>query len=43
MRGDAPGRAHRRGGAEFFIDTLLFCGAILLLANSLDKEAEARI
>jgi len=29
---------------NFFFDTLLFCGAILLLANSLDKEpAVARI
>ena len=23
---------------NFFFDTLLFCGAILLLANSIDKE-----
>ena len=23
---------------SFFFDTLLFCGAILLLANSIDKE-----
>ena len=29
---------------NFFFDTLLFCGAILLLANSIDKEpAVARI
>jgi hypothetical protein len=27
---------------NFFFDTLLFCGAILLLANSIDKEAVAR-
>jgi hypothetical protein len=26
---------------NFFFDTLLVCGAILLLANSLDKEAVA--
>ena len=26
------------GALNFFFDTLLFCGAILLLANSLDKE-----
>lgn len=24
---------------NFFFDTLLFCGTILLLANSIDKEA----
>jgi hypothetical protein len=24
---------------NFFFDTLLFCGAILLLANSIDKES----
>jgi hypothetical protein len=34
---DAPRRAHRRSCAEVFFDTLLFCGAILLLANSIDK------
>ena len=29
---------------NFFFDTLLFCGAILLVANSIDKEpAVARI
>ena len=26
---------------NFFFDTLLFCGAILLLANSIDKEPAA--
>jgi hypothetical protein len=26
---------------ELFFDTLLFCGAILLLANSIDKESAA--
>lgn len=26
---------------NFFFDTLLFCGAILLLANSIDKEPES--
>ena len=26
------------GALKFFFDTLLFCGAILLLANSIDKE-----
>ena len=26
---------------NFFFDTLLFCGAILLLANSLEKEPAA--
>jgi hypothetical protein len=35
--GDASGRAHRFGCAELFFDTLLFCGAMLLLANSIDK------
>jgi hypothetical protein len=39
MRGDAPGGAHRRGGAELFLRHTAFCGAILLLANSIDKEA----
>jgi hypothetical protein len=33
----ARGRAQRRGCAELSFDTLLFCGAILLLANSIDK------
>jgi len=29
---------------NFFFDTLLFCGAILMLANSIDKEpAVARV
>jgi hypothetical protein len=28
---------------NFFFDTLLFCGAVLLLANASDKEAVARI
>jgi hypothetical protein len=33
-----------RVALNFFFDTLLFCGAILLLANSIDKEpAVARI
>jgi hypothetical protein len=26
---------------NFFFDTLLFCGAILLLANSIEKEPAA--
>jgi len=35
---DASGRALRRVALNCFFDTLLFCGAILLLANSSDKE-----
>jgi len=38
MRGDAPGRAHRRGCAELFLRHALFWGGILLLANSIDQE-----
>jgi len=38
---DAFGSTHRRGCAELLLlDTLLFCGAILLLANSIDKEPD---
>ena len=35
---DAPGRAHRRGGAELFLRHTALRGAILLLANSIDKQ-----
>jgi hypothetical protein len=34
---DAPGRTHRRGGAELFLRHTAFLRSILLLANSIDK------
>jgi hypothetical protein len=38
LRADAPGAPTDVVALNFFFNTLPFCGAILLLANSIDKE-----